>query len=39
MILKTDILSFLKIYCNLIGEDNHVTNHDIIRKEITLSGA
>lgn len=39
MILKTDIFTFLKIYSNLIGEDNHVTNHDIIMNEVPVCGA
>lgn len=36
--LKIDILSFLKLYSNLIGEVNHVTNHDIIMNEVPVCG-
>ena len=36
MILKTDIFTFLKIYSNLIGEDNHVTNHVDFENELKI---
>lgn len=38
MILKTDIFTFLKIHSNLKGEDNHVTNYDIIMNEAPECG-